>query len=135
MFRVLAIAVMLASPLMSGCARDVFAPAAVAPTRTVTKFVDRERQVSVPACPSDDEIAETIYAASKSVYLQHAALRGQTGACACDGDKYGPARIICGSPEAGAIKVAKWGYCKRGKPITPEMLAEARSKFAACRKS
>src|SRR5690242_19795869 len=113
--------------VIAGCTRNEVAPAPSVVTKTIVRVVEKEKP-GPAACPSDEEIAEAIYAASKRIYLQKAELDGRTGACACDGDTYGAAKIVCGSPSAGAIQVATWGFCKKGKPIPGAVMDEARSK-------
>lgn len=90
---------------------------------------------TVAACPSRDEIADGIVTSSRAVYTSSSNATGSSRVCGCPGDTFtnGVRIVICGSPEAGAIKVATWGYCKR-EQVPSDLIDKVAATYAACRK-
>ena len=121
--------------LNAGCAR---APEPHPPvpeiTKTVVKVVEREKAgpvVRIPQCPSDAEIADAVVITFADIYPK---VPGGTRTCPCPDSTYvhyGKERS-CSS--GGAIHPATWArpYCSRDT-VSPELIAEIKSKIAACR--
>ena len=120
------LALVLASALF-GCASREVADSGSSTVRTVTRTVVNK----VGVCPTDDQLRDAAIEVSKVDYQNRPTGGSKTGACAGDSYVNGGRTVLCGSPEAGAIGVAK-GVMYSRNDVPPALVVEMKSKIAAC---